>query len=172
MIEVWKTLVYQGKIYLNFQVSSIGRLKNLKTGTIYKLNICGTGYLGTVVSIANHKKMIKIHRAVAETFIPNPDNKPEVNHIDGNKQNNCVENLEWNTCAENINHAYKNKLIDSRKHTGCNSSQSKLSPDDVKYIRCHYIPKDPENGCRALARKFRVSHTTITNIITNKSYFC
>ena len=68
------------------------------------------GYLETHLYINNKNKVFKVHRLVAMAFIPNPENKPEVNHKDGNKQNNSKENLEWCTSSENQIHAYKNKL--------------------------------------------------------------
>lgn len=76
-----------------------------KTSRIKKLskNQFKTGYL--YINIKNHKKTI--HRLVAETFIPNPENKPEVNHIDGNPANNRVENLEWVTKSENELHKFR-----------------------------------------------------------------
>lgn len=74
--------------------------KNIKTGYL-ECNLCKDGL--------THTKAV--HRLVAETFIPNPDNKPQVNHKDGNKLNNNVDNLEWCTAAENVRHAIDNNLL-------------------------------------------------------------
>ena len=72
--------------------------------------VSNTGYV--VVSI--NRKWTQLHRVIAETFIPNQENKPTVNHIDGNKLNNSLSNLEWSTYKENQNHAEKNNLTGNR----------------------------------------------------------
>ena len=74
-------------------------------GKLLKQYYCN-GYMQVKVS----GKQIYVHRLVAQAFIPNPDNKPQVNHKDGNKANNNVNNLEWVTNKENISHAYENSL--------------------------------------------------------------
>lgn len=76
------------------------------------------GYLSVVLYKDKHLKNYSIHRLVAETFIPNPDGKPEVNHIDEDKTNNCVDNLEWCTKSENCKHGtIQARRIASRGHT-------------------------------------------------------
>lgn len=79
-----------------------------------KLNaaVCHGGY----TRIKFHGKAYNVHRLVAKTFIPNPENKLTVNHIDGNKQNNCVENLEWATQKENNHHAIRTGLWSPQPH--------------------------------------------------------
>lgn len=100
---------YDGK----FQVSNIGEIRNKKTLLSRKSYLNKNGYC--VVGFYDKKKACavqhRVHRLVAEAFIPNPENKRTVNHIDGNKQNNRVENLEWATHKENLNHAHKTGLI-------------------------------------------------------------
>jgi outer membrane receptor for monomeric catechols len=167
---IWKTLVYNGDAYNNFEVSTDGQLRNVKTGTVYKQTYGGSGYLQVVVSIGSRskKKAFKIHKAVAETFISNPDNKPEVNHKNGDKNKNDVSNLEWATSSENVQHAYQNGLMLPRY--GTDNHIAKLTKDEVVYIREHYIPRDKEYGARPLARKFGIDHTCILDIINGVSY--
>lgn len=166
----WKTLRYNGETYENFEVSDDGQLRNVNTGTIYKQHINKEGYSQVCVSLGgrNKKKVFKIHKAVAESFIENPENKNTVNHIDGNKKNNAYNNLEWATLSENIKHAFDTGLNKQKK--GSDSDYAKLSEDNVKYIREHYIPYDLEYGTRGLGRKFNVHHETIRDVIYNNTY--
>lgn len=169
-MEVWRDLIYQGNDYgYRFEVSTNGKLRNKITGTVYKLNTVGDGYFGSVVSLGagKGKKSIRIHRAVAETFISNPDNKPQVNHIDGNKSHNYVANLEWVTNKENSIHAIKMGLRSSESTRGMCNINAKLTNDDVRYIRKVYVPRHKEYGVRALSRKFGVSHFIISKIVNN-----
>lgn len=100
MIEEWK--IYKDGHYL---VSNFGKIKNSKTGHILKGTVQKNGYLLVHLRLQNNEMKL-YHRVVAEVFIPNIDNKPEVNHIDGNKLNNRVDNLEWVTAKENIEHSF------------------------------------------------------------------
>lgn len=115
MEEIWKPVVGFEGLY---EVSNLGNVKSIeRNGTVkggkYMSKILDNyGYY--MCKLRNKKivKIPKIHRLVAQAFIPNPENKPQVNHKDGNKLNNCVDNLEWVTPRENILHAVENGLID------------------------------------------------------------
>jgi hypothetical protein len=96
-----------------------------------------------------------VHRLVAEKYIPNPENKPQVNHKDGNKLNNSVGNLEWVTNQQNRDHAVKNGL----QISGENCPWSKLSKKQVDFIRNH-----PEITAIELSKVFGVSGSTIRDI--------
>ena len=91
-----------------YQVSSWGKVISVKTNKVLSPEINSKGYLRVdLYDSTGKKKHYKVHRLVAEAFIPNPENKPQINHIDGNTQNNSITNLEWCTSSENMNHAKK-----------------------------------------------------------------
>ena len=167
---IWRTLQYNGEYYDNFEVSEDGQLRNVKTGTVYKQHINKEGYNQVCISLGGRdkKKVFKIHKAVAETFICNLENKSDVNHKDGNKQNNTLSNLEWMTKKENMEHASQNGLL--KPLCGTDSPTAKLTKEDVIYIRENYIARDPVYGSRALGRKFNINHSSILNIINGISY--
>ena len=101
MEEIWKDIEgYEGL----YQVSNIGRVKSLRKNIILKSKIERNGYERVNLSVNNIHKDYSIHRMVANAFISNPDNLPQVNHKDENKTNNCVENLEWCDCKYNVNY--------------------------------------------------------------------
>lgn len=89
------------------KVTKTGKIYNIGKKSYTKPYVSNGGYLTTVIN----NKTLQIHRIIAQTFIPNPENKPLVNHKDGNKHNNDVNNLEWVTDSENTKHAYKMELI-------------------------------------------------------------
>jgi len=116
-MEIWKKI----QINPNYEISSLGNVRSITHKTLCKDGRTRT-YVGKNlvpkidrhgykrVALGRQNDNIAIHRLVAQTFIDNPNNYPCINHIDGNKLNNSIENLEWCTYSENLIHAYKTKL--------------------------------------------------------------
>lgn len=115
----------------NYYINEKGIVKNILTNKEYKGIKDRNGYLRVDVSIKGKRKVIVPHRAVAETFIPNPKNKSQVNHINGIKTDNRVENLEWTTPSENMQHASKHNLL--KIH---NKMEIKILKDGKIYTYC------------------------------------
>jgi hypothetical protein len=165
MIETWKPIpiIPYNEIY---EVSSFGKIKRIigsdRFPAGYILKNCfrhrDKGYMYVDLFYNNKGKHFYIHRLVALAFIPNLNNFKQVNHIDGNKHNNSVENLEWVTAKQNITHAcnsglkYKNKPI-------------KFTKEIIEIIKKEYIPYSNEFGRKALANRYNTHPRYIYDII-------
>ena len=136
MLEIWRTAIYKGVIYEGlYKVSNLGKILSLnyrRTGKSKLMNPFdnGDGYLHVVLSKNGETETCKVHRLIAETFLPNPDNLPEVNHKDEDKTNNFVflnedgsvdkekSNLEWKNHRDNCNHGTRNERIFEKTTNG------------------------------------------------------
>lgn len=135
----------------DYEITAQGQVINKTNGHALKGQPNAKGYLR--VSIGG--KLMFIHRLVAEKYIPNPDNKEQINHINGDKTDNRAENLEWVSNQENRNHAVKEKL----HLQGEDCKQSKLDWEKVNYIREH-----PEVTIKYFSELYSVSRSTISDV--------
>lgn len=160
-MEIWKDIVS----YDGYQVSSLGNVKSFKRypeGKILAPQVSHKGYLLVALFKDGKHKTLSVARLVAQSFVPNPDGLPQVNHIDGNKLNNCVENLEWVTNAENMQHAVASGLI----KLGEDRSSAKLTNEQVVFIR-----ENPDGLTNyQLADMFGVAQPIISYIQRGLSY--
>ena len=178
MQEVWRPINgFDGW----YEVSNLGKIKtcahcvmrkNGKPLAVQERIIKGSkdtkGYLQVELRKDGKRNIKFVHRLVAEAFIENPQGKAQVNHKDGNKLNNCADNLEWVTVRENINHAWETGLQIARK--GESHSNHKLTDNDVRFIKENYKPRDKNFGMSALARRFNVTIAPIYQIVHGKGW--
>lgn len=137
-------------------------------GKLLKGEITKAGYRRLHISIDGKESKPLVHSMVAELFLPNPLSLPCVNHINGNKLNNRVDNLEWCTYGENLSHAFS---INLRNCNGENNPRSKLTYEQVCEIRLLYVKgKHCKNNSNGLAKKYRVSPRCILDIVKGKTW--
>ena len=129
--EIWKEIEgYDG----DYLISNLGKVKSLKYNKEYilKQGIDGSGYHFVNLYKNNISKMFFVHRLVSKAFIPNPENKPEINHKNGIKSNNQFSNLEWATSSENTKHAYYTGLMENTRKAVKHAWQTGLMKNSKK----------------------------------------
>lgn len=176
--EQWRKITIDG--FENYSISSLGKVRRdsctvvSKSGKVrtYETKLFSTrnrcfGY--PICGMTNHKtgksKSWRVHILVALMFIPNPENKKQVNHKDGNKVNNCVDNLEWMTPLENTHHAIATGL---RKDHGEHSSQSRLT--DAQVLEMRELHATREYYFKDLGEMFNVHPTTARKAVFGISW--
>lgn len=170
MVEEWKPVVGYEKL---FEVSSLGRVKSLRTGKILKAHKNRYGYLTIATKIGGRNGesvCFRVHRLVAQAFIRNPENKCEVNHIDCDKSNNKLENLEWVTPLENVRHAIDNGIYDS-VFLKSRETWGKLGEDEVGYIRANFkrVGKRGSN-VDYFCEKFGVKRNAVYRVVRGETW--
>lgn len=162
--EEWKGIRgYEGC----YEISSHGRVKSVErfvgyivSEKILKPEITCWGYERILLSIQGFASKASVHRLVAEHFLENDELLPIVNHLDGNKRNNFVENLEWCTAARNNQHARDLGLV--------GESSLKIPIDVVEQIKAYYVPRSSTHGVVGTALRFGVSKSSVSNIIRSE----
>ena len=129
---IWKDVEGYEGLYL---VSNDGRVKGTKSKKVLKFSYSYNGYRRVKLYRGAKGKTFMVHRLVANAFVLNPQNKPQVNHIDGNKQNNTVDNLEWVTQTENLVHAVRLGLIDTNLMVKATSKKANQYDKSGKLIK-------------------------------------
>ena len=153
MKEIWKDIKdYEGL----YQVSNLGRVKRITTGRVLKPLKHADGYLMVKLSKNSIVYTKTVHRLVAEAFIPNPEHKSEINHIDENKTNNSLDNLEWMTRKENINHGTRTERMSKTQSIPIIATNIKTGESKEFY------------GARECARQLGLTHGNITSVLKGR----
>jgi len=150
-----------------FLVTEDARVISKSTNKVLKSQESKSGYEVIATKIGGRdgtNVMIRVHRVVAGAFVPNPENKPTVNHKDGVKMHNHRTNLEWATHQENTEHAFENGLAEPKR--GCDGTLAKLNEDNVRELRA----LKGSITAREASERFGIAHSGIVNIWNNKTY--
>ena len=150
-----------------YTVDTEGNVFSVKTEKAKKGTVFSNGYVYVHLSKHGKSECKRVHRIVAEAFLPNPDHLEQINHINGIKTDNRVVNLEWCDRIHNMKHAKETGLMET---SGENNPCSKLTQKQVEEIRSEYIKRSKQHGTVALAKKYNVSNVMIGKIVRNECW--
>lgn len=182
-LEIWKDIECYEGIY---QISNLGNVKSLPRlvknkngyrkvqGGLLKTCLNSKGYVIVPLTTKQKSKFYFVHRLIANAFIPNHENKPYINHKDCNQKNNNIENLEWCTQKENVNHAIKN----GRYENVFRVAKTKR-PEHNKHLRKNIIQKDLEgnfikqwNGIIRASKELNLDSRGLSHVLNGKQKTC
>ena len=169
MIEVETFVEIEG--FENYEVSNLGKVRNIKSGRVLKTSLNNNGYLRLFLCENNKRKHLYLHRIIATAFIDNPGEKPCVNHIDGNKSNNFVGNLEWISRKGNTQHAIATGLRADSNMRGRTGSLNPLSKPVAQYTKSGDFMK-VWSGYSEAARAYGCKPCTIINCAKGRIKSC
>lgn len=175
-MEIWKDIKgYEGV----YQVSNLGRVRSLSReltysdgrkyqykGKVLKVNVnkvCGARMVHLYLN--QSREALLLHRLVAVAFIPNPSNKPEINHINGDRSDNSVSNLEWATRAENMEHGFRTGLINN---TGTNHGNNVYPDEQIREVK--RLLKEGSLTQKAIAEVTGVKKGTVEQIAQGRQW--
>ncbi len=175
MQEVWKAVPGYESYY---EVSNQGRVRSLERrttdrlgrpfvryGKVLSLNTEAKGYKSIRLCVETKHRIFKVHRLVASAFLPAPAAGQQINHMNGIKDDNRPENLEWVTPEQNMRHAFSNGL--GRSSLGEKNTRAILCSDDVRYIRQMSVEGV---SCAAISRSYNVSEAAIRQILKGRNW--
>lgn len=152
-----------------FLVNEEGDVYSLRTNKLLRQHTTKKGYKTISTKIKGKSFCLKVHRLVAMSFLPNPDNKRTVNHRDGNKSNNSLSNLEWATHSENTTHAYESGLMTSYK--GEDHIASILTEEQVRKILELYVPgKKGGFGKHKIAKALGLPVSIVDGVVRKRAW--
>jgi hypothetical protein len=181
-MEVWKKIP---RFNNEYEISSLGKIRSLKAviirsngkpytrkSKVLKPDTKHSGYCIGAVRVNKKMMSYKIHRLVAEMFIPNPEKKPTVNHINGVKSDNRVENLEWNTMLENVRHAHENGHTNvlAGENVGNSVATEKQVLEIRKYVKKQRDIGNARYGRQKLCDRMGLSVSCVKDIILGRSW--
>lgn len=177
MEEIWKPVEEYENLYL---ISNLGRLKRIKSERILNPFQCTNGYLQFRLTKAGASKNILAHRIIAKAFIPNPSNKPQINHKNGIRTDNSISNLEWCTFEENIadkverhkngfKSIYQYKYYKTKRKKKSDKSQGG-QPIKVQQYNLNGVLIKEWNSIKEAGKELHINQGNIVNCCKNKRY--
>lgn len=153
-------------LFNDYYATEDGKIYSGKSNKYLSTRKSKRGYALVNLSIDGKCKTFSVHSLIAKAYIPNPDNLPEINHKDGNKENNNVSNLEWCTSSQNSVHALREGLMVPAK--GLATKNGRFTDEDIITIRNLYNSK--QYSQYKIAEMYNVTRSAIQQIIERKTY--